>query len=342
MTFINGFETSRRFGVILDDMWTVAVLIREGISLFEFGVTAEVFGIDRTKAGLPPVDYRVCSDGGPIRVASKHRPAVYVESTHGLGGLVDADVVIVSATLPSTGNEAELRAIREAYASGALVVSLCSGAFILAESGILDGLSVSTHWLFEEELARRFPTVEVVSANLFTDTGRVVTGAGTAAAIDTCLHVVRRELGAAAASTIAKRMVTAPLRHGGQQQFVDWPSRADIVGTDRGETGLAETLDWAKARLGTNLDLAALADRSALSTRQLTRRFIAQVGTTPLKWVTHQRVQRAQELLENTDLSIDQIGHDVGYSSATQLREHFRALVGTTPSAYRESFNLGA
>lgn len=313
-------------------MLTTAVLIRDGVSLFEFGVTAEVFGIDRTDAGVPPIEYRVCSEDGPGWVETKHVSSVRVESTHGLEGLTGADVIIVSATLPHIGTEAEHEALRLAHASGALIVSLCSGAFLLAGSGILDGEKASTHWLYAERLARDFPRVEVVEANLFTDVGQIITAAGTAAAIDTCLHVIRRELGAITARTIARRMVVAPARHGNQLQFVDRPV------PELKESGLSETLEWAANNLGEDIDAHALAKHANLSVRQLSRRFRQEIGATPLQWITQERIRAAQELLEHSTLSIDSVSHKVGYASATQLREQFRRTVGTTPSNYRESF----
>ena len=313
-------------------MWTAAVLVRDGLSLFEFGVTAEVFGIDRTAAGVPPIDYRVCSEGGPGWLRTKHVSAVRVESTHGLNGLIGADVVIVSATLPHTGTEAERRALRRAHAAGSLIVSLCSGAFLLAGAGLLDGHRASTHWLFTEQLARDFPRVDVVEANLFTDVGQIVTAAGTAAAIDTCLHVVRRELGAGTAAAIARRMVVAPTRHGNQLQFVARP----LPPTP--DSGLSATLEWAANHLGEDIDAAALARHANLSVRHLGRRFQQEIGSTPLQWLTQERIRAAQELLEVSDLSVDAIGRKVGYASATQLREHFRRAVGTSPSQYRQSF----
>lgn len=312
-------------------MFTAAVLVRNGLSLFEFGVTAEVFGIDRTEVGSPPIDFRVCSEDGPRWLETKHVSTVRIESTHGLEGLRGADVVIVSASLPHTGTEAERAALRRAHAEGAVIVSLCSGAFLLAGAGLLDGSQASTHWLFADQLARDFPRIDVVEANLFTDAGQIVTAAGTAAAIDTCLHIVRREIGATTARLIARRMVVAPARSGNQLQFVERPVPA-------ADQGLSATLEWAASRLGEDIDAPALARHANVSVRQLGRRFQQELGTTPLQWITQERIRAAQELLEVSDLSIEAIGRKVGYSSATQLREHFRRSVGTSPSQYRESF----
>lgn len=308
------------------------MLVRDGLSLFEFGVTAEVFGTDRTEAGAPPIDFRVCAEGGPRWLETKHVSSARIESTHGLDGFSGSDIVIVSASLPHSGTEAERAAVRRAHEEGAVIVSLCSGAFLLAGAGILDGRQASTHWLFAEQLAREFPRIDVVEANLFTDVGQIITAAGTAAAIDTCLHIVRREIGANTARMIARRMVVAPTRHGNQLQFVDRPL------PPAADQGFSATLEWAASRLGEDIDAPALARHANVSVRQLGRRFRQELGTTPLQWITQERIRAAQELLEVSDLSIEAIGRKVGYSSATQLREHFRRSVGTSPSQYRESF----
>ncbi|GAA1177397.1 helix-turn-helix domain-containing protein [Ornithinimicrobium humiphilum] len=315
---------------------TVAVLVRERASLFELGVTAEVFGIDRTAAGLPAIDYRVCAASGPGPVDTKHRSGLSVTATHGLDGLEGADLVVVSATLPHPATAAELEALRAAHAAGAVVLALCSGAFLVAEAGLLSGRRATTHWLYADDLAAAHPDVDVTADEIYIDLGDVVTTAGTGAAVDACLHLVRRELGSTAAATIARRMVAPPQRHGGQLQYVPRPVAPSPA------TGLAQTLDWAAAHLDEPLDVAALARHAGMSSRQLTRRFLEEVGTTPLRWVTAQRIRLAQELLEQTDLSIERISARVGYGSATQLREHFRRQVGSTPARYRDTFRAAS
>lgn len=311
---------------------TVAVLVRDAASLFELGVTAEVFGIDRTHIGLPPIDYRLCAEAGPGPVPTKHHQHLSVTATHGLDGLRGADAVIASATLPQPGSPAEIEALRSAHQAGAVVLALCSGAFLVAEAGLLSGRRATTHWLYADRLAAAYPDVEVSADEIFIDTGDVITTAGTGAAVDVCLHLVRRELGQHAATTIARRMVAPPQRHGGQLQYVE-QAVAPVA-----SAGLAATLDWATARLEEPLDVATLARHAGVSPRQLTRRFLAEVGTTPLRWVTAQRIRLAQELLEQTDLSVERISARVGYGSATQLREHFRRQVGSTPARYRDTF----
>lgn len=310
---------------------SVAVLIRDDLSLFEFGIAAEVFGIDRTDSGVPPIEFRVCSQQtGPV--ATKHTDRIGVVATHDLTGLQDADAVIISATLPQPGTPEAVGAVRAAHRNGAVVMSLCTGAFLLAEAGLLDGRRATTHWRYTAALHTTYPQVEVVPDELYVDHGDVITAAGTASAIDSCLHLVRRELGQTIANTIARRMVVAPQRQGGQLQYVERavpPAR---------HVGLTPTLEWAVNHLDCALDVNRLARHAGISPRHLTRRFVAEVGTTPLRWVTTQRVYRAQELLETTDVPVEQIAHRVGYGSATQLREQFGRLVGSTPARYREMF----
>lgn len=314
---------------------SVAVLIRDDLSLFEFGITAEIFGIDRTDSHVPPIDFRVCAERhGPVD--SKHTDSITVQVTHDLSGLAHADVVIVTATLPHPGTPREVAAVKAAHDAGATVMSLCTGAFLLAEAGLLDGRRATTHWRYAREFAAAYPSVDVVPDELFVDGGDVITAAGTAAAIDTCLHLVRRELGQGAANTIARRMVVAPGRQGGQRQYVERPV------TPAHTAGLATTLEWATDHLADPLDVGTLARHAGLSPRHLTRRFIAEIGTTPLRWVTAQRVRRAQELLEVTDLPVEHVAHRVGYGSATQLRQHFGRIVGSTPGRYRDTFRVAA
>lgn len=310
---------------------SVAVLIRDDLSLLEFGVTAEIFGIDRTDSQVPPIEFRVCSQRhGPV--GTKHTDRIGVVVTHDLAGLRGADVVIVSATLPRAGTPDEVAAVRAAHEDGSVVVSLCTGAFLLAEAGLLDGRRATTHWRYADQFATAYPAVEVVPDELFVDHGDVITAAGTAAAIDTCLHLVRRELGQAVANTIARRMVVAPGRQGGQRQYVERAVTPVRTGA------LTPTLEWAVGHLDERLDVERLARQAGLSPRHLARRFVAEVGTTPLRWVTAQRIRLAQELLEASDLSIEQISHRVGYASATQLRHHFARIVGSTPARHRAMF----
>jgi transcriptional regulator GlxA family with amidase domain len=321
-------------------METVAVLVRDGLSLFEFGITAEVFGIDRSDAGVPQFDYRVCAEGGPRTLVTKHTAAVSIAATHGLDALVEADLVIVSATLPSRCTEAERAALQHARANGATVVSLCSGAFLLADSGLLDGRYCTTHWMYAERLRQEFPAVNVQDDALYVDDGDIVTAAGTGAAIDTLLHLVRREFGHTVSGTIARRMVVPPHRDGDQKQYLS------LAVPPAPTTSLAATLEWVRTDLSRPHTTEAMAAHAHMSPRTFARRFTEELGTTPHRWLTDQRVRAAQELLERTSLPLEAIASRVGYRDADRLRMRLAREVGTTPARYREAFgaaeNVGA
>jgi AraC family transcriptional regulator, transcriptional activator FtrA len=214
------------------------------------------------------------------------------------------------------------------------VISVCTGAFALAHAGLLDGRRATTHWAFAGELARRFPGVEVDAAALYVDEGEVMTSAGLSAGIDLCLHVIRSDCGAAVGERVARHMVAAPHREGGQAQFIERP--ASTTGAACGS--LEETRRWAAERLHEPLDVAAMARHASVSPRTFARRFREETGTTPLQWLLGQRVQEARRLLEETDLPIDAVAWQAGFGTAASLRDHFRRVTETTPSAYRRSF----
>ena len=209
---------------------------------------------------------------------------------------------------------------------------MCSGAFVAGEAGLLDGRPCTTHWMHADELARRFPTAQVDRNVLFVDDGNLITSAGTAAGIDACLHLVRRELGSEVTNKIARRMVVPPQRDGGQRQYIDQPIPV------RCSEGFAPHLDWILANLDKPHTVATLARRANMSARTFARRFVDETGTTPMQWVTDQRVLYARRLLEESDMDIDQIADRSGFGTATLLRHHFRRIIGVTPSDYRRSF----
>ncbi|MGY4721457.1 helix-turn-helix domain-containing protein [Naumannella cuiyingiana] len=315
---------------------TVRTLCIERISTFEYGVAVEVFGIDRSMDGLPRFDYAdVTPDPArPLVTSSGSRLLI----DNGLDALAGADLVIVPAGNTYLGRVSPpppaevLDALREAHAAGAIVLSVCSGVFVLAAAGLLDGQPCTAHWHHSEELARRHPDLDVRPDVLFVDNGRVITSAGTAAGIDACLHLVRRELGASVASAIARRMVVPPQRDGGQQQFVERPMPAT------GDHSLSNLLnDWLD-RLDEPHSVRSMAREAAMSPRTFARRFRAEVGTTPAHWLNRQRVARVRELLEGSDLAVEQIARRVGFNSAVVLRDHFRREVGVAPQAYRRAF----
>lgn len=310
---------------------TVAVLVGEQAAVFEFGVLHEVFGLDRSAEGVPEFDFRVCAEHPerPVDLLG----GLSLNVTHGLEGLDGADLVAVPATKRREYSPALLDALRRAHDAGAIVLSVCSGAFLLGAAGLLDGRECATHWLNTEELAQAYPLARVNRDVLFVDEGDVITSAGTAAGIDACLHLVRRELGASVATTIARRMVVPPQRDGGQRQFVEVPI------PECASDSLRDVLLWMQEHLESDQPVAALARRAALSERTFARRFVAETGTTPAKWVALQRVGRARELLETSDLGIDQVAARCGFGSAALLRHHFLRQVGVPPSDYRRTFS---
>ena len=313
---------------------SVAVLVLDELFVFEFGMLGEVFGLDRTADGLPPIEFRVCGvhGGEPVRTTG----GVQVVPAWGLDGLVGADVVAVPATDLRTYPPEALDALRAAAARGATVLTICSGVFVAGAAGLLDGRPCTSHWKNVDELRTRHPTALVDPDVLFVDDGDLVTSAGAAAGIDACLHLVRRELGSAAVNILARLMVVAPQREGGQRQFIDQPVPACT------NLALAPTLDWALEHLDRALSVADLAARSRTSERSFGRRFLAETGTTPHRWLTQQRIQLAQRLLEDTDLGIDDVAAHCGFGAAALLRHHFRHLVGITPGDYRRKFQTAA
>lgn len=254
----------------------------------------------------------------------------------GLDAVAGSDLVVIAATRPRPDEDypAEvLDALRSAYAEGATLLSLCTGSFVLGAAGLLDGRRCTTHWLHADEMQRRYPEAEVDPRVLFVEDGRVVTSAGTAAGIDASLHLVRRELGAAVATRFARRMVVPPQRDGGQQQFVEMPIPSCTADS------LATLLDWATERLDEPHSVASLAGQAAMSERNFARRFQAETGTTPHRWLNSQRVLAARTLLESGDLPVEQIAAKVGFNSAVVLRDHFRRATGLSPQAYRRRFS---
>ena len=309
---------------------TVTVLLADQTAVFEFGVLHEVFGIDRTTQGVPAFDFRVCTEHPERPVALRNGLSLNVQ--HGLDALEGADLVAVAATALRTFSPTVLAAVRDAYARGATVLSVCSGAFLLGEAGLLDGRACTTHWMTTDELATAYPLARVDRDVLFVDEDRIITSAGTAAGIDACLHLVRRELGAQVASTIARRMVVPPQRDGGQRQFIDAPIPTCTTDSLRG------VLAWMEEHLHEDLPVEVLARRAAMSERTFARRFVAETGTTPAKWLVLQRIHRARQLLEASDLGIDQVATRSGFGSAALLRHHFQKAVGVPPTDYRRTF----
>ncbi len=309
---------------------TVSALALDRLAVFEFGVICEVFGIDRSNDGVPNFDFKVCGleAGKPIRTTV----GATLTPDCGLEGLRGADLVAVPAIAAKEYPPEALQALRDAADAGSIILTVCSGAFVAGAAGLLDGRPCTTHWMHADELARRFPTARVDRNVLFVADGYLITSAGTAAGIDACLHLVRRELGSAVTNVIARRMVVPPQRDGGQRQYIDQPIPVHC------SDGFAPHLDWILENLHLPHSVASLAQRTNMSARTFARRFVDETGTTPMQWVTDQRVLYARRLLEESTLDIDQIADRVGFGTATLLRHHFRRIIGVTPSRYRRSF----
>lgn len=310
----------------------VAIVAYDGLCTFEFGIAVEVFGLNRPELGVPWYTCRVCSaDKGPVRALG----GITVRADAGLGALAHAGTIVIpgwrSTSEPPPARL--LSAVRAAHARGARLVTICSGVFVLAHAGLLEGKRVTTHWRYATKLAAQFPRVRVEPDVLFVDEGSILTSAGSAAGIDLCLHLVRSDFGAGVANEVARRLVMPPLREGGQAQFVS------AVAAPAGDATLAPLLEWMQRRLGEALPVSRLAARARMSPRTFARRFRAETGTTPHRWLTHQRVLAAQRLLETRRASMDQVAEAVGLQTAATLRHHFQRLLATTPTAYRRRFS---
>lgn len=310
---------------------SVSALVLDGLAVFEFGVVCEVFGIDRSADGVPNFDFKIC--GPEPGRALRTTVGASLTPDHGFDALIGADLVAIPAIAGGSYPEEALEAIRRAAASGSTILTVCSGAFVAGAAGLLDGRACTTHWMHADELAAMYPTAKVDRNVLYVDDGNLITSAGTAAGIDACLHLVRRELGSEVTNVIARRMVVPPHRDGGQRQYIDQPIPV------RCSEGFAPQLDWILANLEKPHTVNTLAKRASMSARTFARRFVEETGRTPMQWVTDQRVLYARRLLEETDLDIDHVADRSGFGTATLLRHHFRRVIGVTPSDYRRQFS---
>lgn len=310
---------------------SVAVLLHGNVALFEFGVVNEVFGLDRTDDGVPPFDFRIASPhpGEPLSIGN----GAYVIPPNSLADCLSADLVAIPGGSTDDDFPPEvLDTLRGVVDNGGRVLTVCSGAFAAGAAGLLDGRRCTTHWRYGEKLARRYPKATVDTDVLFVDDGPITTSAGTAAGIDAALHLVREDWGPSVANTIARRMVVPPHRDGGQRQFVAAP----VPECD--SDGFGTMLSWLLEHLDEEISVDDLAARMHMSTRTFARRFVDEVGTSPHKWLTEQRVLHARRLLESTDITVDEVASRVGFGSATLLRHHFGAAVGVSPVTYRRRF----
>jgi transcriptional regulator GlxA family with amidase domain len=310
----------------------VVAAIADGVSVFELGVACEVFGIDRSADGVPKFDFAVAAVTEPPLMSEA---GFTIDTPYRLDRLAEADLVIIPAwnDIDQDPPEDMLEALRAAVDRGARVMSVCSAAFVLAAAGLLDGRRATTHWRFTRQLAERYPLIDVDPNVLYVDAGEVLTSAGTAAGIDLCLYLVREEFGSAVANTIARRMVVPPHRDGGQAQYIETPIVEHLRGDD-----LSRVLAWAQGHLDRPLQVEDLAHRAHMSSRTFARRFTDVTGTTPHRWLSLQRLLRAQHLLEESDHDVEEVARLAGFGSATTLRQHFGRWRGTSPVLYRRSF----
>ncbi|MFI9050681.1 GlxA family transcriptional regulator [Streptomyces sp. NPDC053427] len=316
----------------------VAVLVRDGMLPIEVGIVHRIFGEARSADGEPLYELVTCAlEPGEVRTDTDFT----VNVDHGVEALETADTVVVPASGVDYGPETErsegrlspamaaaLRRIRP----GTRIASICTGAFVLAAAGLLDGRRATTHWRSVEDFRRMFPAVELDADVLYTDEGDVLTAAGVASGVDLCLHMVRCDHGAAVANDVARRTVVPPHREGGQAQYIRRPVPEPQVSS----TGAARA--WALEHLDRPLSLRELAAREAMSVRTFTRRFREEVGMSPVQWLTQQRIERARQLLEETELSVDRIAAEAGFGTAASLRQHLQTALGVSPRAYRSTF----
>jgi transcriptional regulator GlxA family with amidase domain len=313
----------------------VAVLALPGVIAFELATPARILESAHSPGDPARYQVRTCTlDGAPVQSSSDYRIAV----DHGAELLADADTVVIPASteLGPVFDEgrlpAELAAALALIRPGTRLVSICTGAFVLAAAGLLDGRPATTHWRYTEQFRSLFPKVRLDPDVLFVDDGDVLTSGGVAAGVDLCMHIVRRDHGSGVANLVARRCIVPPWREGGQAQYIDLPV------PDPGADGTAPARAWALQRLGEPLALRDLADRAGMSVRTFTRRFREETGLSPGQWLVRQRAHQARELLEGSDLTVDRIAREVGFGTAASMRQHLRDTLGVAPSAYRRTF----
>ncbi|BCL77425.1 transcriptional activator FtrA [Jeongeupia sp. HS-3] len=309
----------------------VVALAYDGLCTFEFGCVVEVFGLARPELTVPWYTLRIAAiEPGPLRAGG----GITVAVDAGLEALADADLVILpgwrgaDAAPPAS----LLDALRAAHARGVRIATICSGSFVLAESGLLDGRRATTHWCYAEKLAARYPAIEVLPDVLYVDEGRLLTSAGSAAGLDLMLHIVRNDYGADVANSVARRLVIPPHRDGGQAQFIGRPVPR------HGNNRLAQTMDWMRVHAVEALTLDDMAGHAAMSPRTFLRQFRDATGASPYDWLLRERVEIARSLLETGDIRLEQLAAVSGFGSVESLRAHFRRVVGVAPSVYRRSF----
>lgn len=310
----------------------VVTLVYPGLHLFEFGCVFEIFGADRLGAGNDWYDFRTCAvDEGSIRTQA----GLILRSEPDLRLVASADTVLIPGWPVDNRISAELKsALLRAHRRGARLASICSGAFALAQTGLLDGGTATTHWVHADLFARRFPEVALKRDVLYVHHDRIVTSAGSAAGIDMMLDLIRHDMGSEVCNRMARRLVIPPHRSGGQAQFIERPS------PDSGDDRLQDTVEWIRAHAHERMPVAAMARRAGTSTRTFFRKFKLQLGITPQEFLSQERIASARLLLEQDRLTLDQVAERCGFESVDTFRHHFRRIVGQPPSEYRKRFSL--
>lgn len=309
----------------------VVALAYDGLCTFEFGCTVELFALERPELEVQWYDFAVCAvEPGPIRAAG----GITLSAPYDLELLARADTIVIPGwrDADEAPPEALLAQLRAAHARGARLCSICSGAFVLAAAGLLNGQRATTHWRYTDRLAQRFPGIEVLPGDLYVDSGQVITSAGSAAGLDMLLHLVRRDYGARVGNLVAQRLVVSPHREGGQAQYLPRPMAHD----ERGR--LTRLMDWVRTHPAERHTVASMAARAAMSARTLQRQFQDATGFGPVEWVTRERIAIVKDLLETTALPLAQLAQQAGFGSEESLRHHFRRVAATTPGAYRRRF----
>lgn len=314
------------------DLRRVVAVAYDNMGTFELGIVSEIFGLPRPELGSKWYSFQICSAERSLLRATG---GLKIQASRGFDALKRAgSIVIPGWNTDEIPSKRLVKALRHAHDEGGRLVSICSGVFVLAATGLLDGKRATTHWRYAEKLSLMYPKIRVQSDVLYTDEGTILTSAGSAAGIDLCLHIVRKDFGAEIVNNVARRLVMPPHRDGGQSQFIPRP-----IGN--GSTGnLSKVLEWLETNLHHRLSVQYLAKRSTMSARTFARQFRQQTGTTPHKWVTHLRLLTAQRLLEQSNDSIDRVAELVGWKTAATLRQRFSQTLHTTPTSYRRRFSL--
>ena len=312
----------------------VVVLAYDRLSTFEFGCAVELFALERPELGVDWYQFAVCAiEPGPIRAAG----GITIAAPHDPALLAQADTIVIPGwrDADEAPPPALLVQLRDAHARGARLCSICSGVFILAAAGLLDGQRATTHWRYADKLARRYPAIDVQPDDLYVDSGQMITSAGSAAGLDMLLHLVRRDYGAHVGNLVAQRLVVAPHREGGQAQYLPRPMAHDEEGR------LTKLMDWIRRHPTEQHSVASMASRAAMSARTLQRQFQETTGFGPIEWVTRERIAIVKDLLETSQWSVAMLAEKAGFGSEESLRHHFRRLTLTTPAAYRRQFSEG-